>query len=93
MRRIPRWGAAGCTWKKESVGTDRLEELLSEIVGAVAGSPDQFTLELSSERFGALGPALDAASENLAARGYRLVKVVAEGPSWHATYERMKLPD
>ena len=91
MRRIPAVG--GWVLEEETVGSDRLEELLSEIVGAVAGSPDHVTLELSYERFGALGLALDAASESLAARGYRLVKVVAEGTSWHATYERMKLPD
>ena len=80
--------------EKEAVGSDRLEEELHTLItGALAGDSSRLTLDLSGDRFPQHGVALDTASRMLEARGWRLTKVVAEGNSWHATYERMALPD
>lgn len=76
------------------MGSDRVEEELHELLAdALAGAPTNVTLELSEERFARLGVALDVASRILEGRGYRLTRVVAQGRSWRATYERMSLPD
>ncbi len=76
------------------MGSDRLrEELQILITDALADASSRVTLELSGNRFPQLGDALDTATGMLGGRGYRLTKVVVEGPSWLATYERMRLPD
>lgn len=75
------------------MGSDWLEELRSMLARALADGPDHYTLELSTERFPEIGEALDTASAVLEARGYRLTKVIAEGPTWTASYERSRPAD
>ena len=67
--------------------SDASEELQRLIAAAVPETPGRLTIELSRDRFAALGSALDETTEILERRAYRLARVRGEEWGWVATYE------
>ena len=63
------------------------------IAEAVPDEPGRLTIELSRERFSALGRALDETTEILERRAYRLARVRGEDWGWVATYEPLDAAD
>ena len=57
------------------------------IAEAIPNEPGQLTIELSRDRFSALGRALDETTEILERRAYRLMRVRGEEWGWVAIYE------
>ena len=71
------------------MGADTSDELHRLIAEAIPDEPGQVTIELSSDRFPALGRALDGVTEILERRAYRLTRVRGDDRGWVATYEPM----